>query len=61
MAGFFQTQLKSAAGTFFGGDYLRDQQHAAKIFRPNAYAYSPKLKFLFHVYFDIIEKLILLT
>jgi hypothetical protein len=53
MAGFFQTQLKSAAGTFFGGDYLRDQQHAAKIFRPNAYAYSPKLKFLFHVYFDI--------
>lgn len=53
MAGFFQNQLQSAAGAFFGGDYLRDQQHAAKIFRPNAYAYAPKFKFLFHVYFDI--------
>lgn len=53
MAGFFQNQLQAAAGAFFGGDYLRDQQHAAKIFKPNAYAYAPKFKFLFHVYFDI--------
>jgi hypothetical protein len=53
MAGFFQTQLNSAAGAFFGSDYLRDQQHASKVFRPNAYAYAPKFKFLFHVYFDI--------
>lgn len=53
MAGFFQTQLNAAAGAFFGSDYLRDQQHAAKIFQPNAYAYAPKFKFLFHVYFDI--------
>lgn len=53
MAGLFQNILSDAAGAFFGGDYLRDQQHAAKIFKPNAYAYAPKFKFLFHVYFDI--------
>jgi len=36
-----------------GDVYLRDYAHAAKIFRPNGYQYSPKFKFLFHVYFDI--------
>lgn len=41
-----------AAG-FFGNDYVRDYTHAAKTFRTNGYQYSPKFKFLFHVYFDI--------
>jgi hypothetical protein len=39
--------------TFFGSDYLRDYQHAAKTFRTNGYQYTPKFKFLFHVYFEI--------
>ena len=53
MAGFFQNLLTDAAGGFFGNDYLRDYTHASKTFRPSSYAYAPKLKFLFHVYFDI--------
>ena len=53
MSGFFQNLLTDAAGTFFGSDFLRDYTHAAKTFRPNAYQYSPKFKFLFHVYFEI--------
>jgi hypothetical protein len=53
MAGFFQNLLKDAAGVFFGNDYVRDYTHAAKTFRTNAYQYAPKLKFLFHVYFEI--------
>jgi len=53
MAGFFQNLLKDAAGGFFGNEYLRDYTHASKTFRPNAYQYAPKLKFLFHVYFEI--------
>jgi hypothetical protein len=53
MAGFFQDLLTGAAEGFFGNDYLRDYTHAAKTFRPNAYQYAPKLKFLFHVYFEI--------
>ena len=44
---------KGAASAFFGNDYLRDFQHASKTFRTDGYAYSPKFKFLFHVYFDI--------
>jgi len=36
-----------------GRPTLRDFQHASKIFRPNGYALAPKLKFLFHVYFEI--------
>ena len=53
MAGFFQKLLTDAAGGFFGSDYLRDYTHASKTFRPNAYQYAPKFKFLFHVYFEI--------
>jgi len=53
MSGFFQNVLQDAAGAFFGSDYLRDWEHAAKTFRPTAYQNAPKLKFLFHVYFDI--------
>jgi hypothetical protein len=53
MAGFIQNLLQGATGTFFGSDFLRDYTHASKTFRTNAYQYSPKFKFLFHVYFDI--------
>jgi hypothetical protein len=53
MSGFFGNLLQDAAGTFFGSDYLRDYTHASKTFRTNAYQNAPKLKFLFHVYFDI--------
>lgn len=53
MAGFFQNQLRDAAGGFFGSEYLRDYQHASKTFRTNSYQNAPKFKFLFHVYFDI--------
>jgi len=53
MSGWFQNQLRDAAGAFFGSDYLRDYQHASKTFRTNGYQNAPKFKFLFHVYFDI--------
>ena len=53
MSGIFQNLLQDAAGAFFGSDYLRDYTHASKAFRTNNYAYSPKFKFLFHVYFNI--------
>ena len=53
MAGFFQDLLQGAAGTFFGGDYLRDYTHASKTFRPNSYQNAPKFKYLFHTYFEI--------
>jgi len=53
MAGFFQNLVTDAANGFFGNDYLRDYTHASKTFRPNAYQYAPKFKFLFHVYFEI--------
>lgn len=38
---------------FFGNDYVRDYTHASKIFRTNGYENSPRLKFLFHVYFNL--------
>ena len=38
---------------FFGNDYLRDYTHASKTFQTNGYANSPRLKFLFHVYFTL--------
>ena len=54
MAGFFENFLKDAAGAFFGGDpWIRDFTHGSKTFRPNSYQNAPKLKFLFHTYFDI--------
>lgn len=58
MSGFFQNLLKDTAKGFFGSEYLRDYTHASKTFRSNAYAFSPKFKFLFHVYFDINYDLI---
>lgn len=53
MSGFFQNLLKDTAEGFFSSEYLRDYTHASKTFRPNAYQYAPKFKFLFHVYFEI--------
>ena len=53
MSGFFQSLVTDAANGFFGNDYLRDYTHAAKTFRANAYHDAPRLKFLFHVYFEI--------
>ena len=43
----------NAAKAFFGNEYMRDFTHASKTFIPNNYAYAPKFKHLFHVYFDI--------
>lgn len=53
MAGFIQNLLTDTAKGFFGSDYLRDYTHASKVFRSNTYENAPKLKFNFHVYFDI--------
>ena len=53
MSGIFQNLLQDAVGAFFGSDYLRDYTHASKTFRTNNYENAPKLKFLFHVYFDV--------
>ena len=53
MAGFFQQFLRGVGDGFIGSPYLRDYQHASKIFRENAYGNSPKFKWLFHVYFHI--------
>jgi hypothetical protein len=53
MSGFVQNLLADTAAGFFGNAYVRDYTHAAKTFRTNSYQYSPKLKFLFHVYFEI--------
>ncbi len=69
MAGFFQTVLNGATQTlkdqvrgtvrgFFGANepFVRDFTHASKTFRVNSYQYAPKLKFLFHVYFEIAQQ-----
>jgi hypothetical protein len=53
MAGFFQQFLKGAGDGFFGSPYLRDYKHASKTFVQAQYSNSPKLKWLFHVYFEI--------
>lgn len=47
-----QNFLKDVAGGFFGNEYLRDYTHASKTFRTNSYQNAPKLKFLFHTYFE---------
>lgn len=48
-----ESLLRVAAAELFGSDYLRDYTHASKTFRTNSYEYAPKLKFLFHTYFEI--------
>ena len=55
MAGFNQDLLNDIAGVgaLFSGAILRDYTHASKTFRTNSYQYAPKLKFLFHTYFEL--------
>lgn len=54
MSGFFQNLQNEDAGAFSSGNpYLRDYRHASKTFRTNSYQRAPKLKFLFHTYFEI--------
>ena len=48
--------LQGVAGGFFGGPVLRDYTHASKTFRAKSYENAPKLKFLFHVNFEINTK-----
>ncbi len=38
---------------FFTPNGLKDYAHASKTFRTNGYEYSPRYKFLFHVFFNI--------
>lgn len=38
---------------FFGNDYVKDYRHAAKTFTSNGYENAPRLKFQFHVFFNI--------
>jgi hypothetical protein len=38
---------------FFGVNGLKDYSHASKTFRTNGYEFSPRQKFLFHVFFNI--------
>ncbi len=38
---------------FKGSPTLRDFQHASKTFRSNGYALAPKMKFLYHTYFEV--------
>jgi len=38
---------------FFGTNGLKDYSHASKTFRTNGYEFSPRQKFLFHVFFNI--------
>ena len=62
MSGFNQDLLNSGAALLGGSGtginntgpvILRDYNHAAKTFRTNSYERAPKLKFLFHTYFQI--------
>ena len=39
-----------------GQTYLRDYTHAAKIFLPGSQSNAPKVKFIFHTYFEINEQ-----
>ena len=48
MAGFAQDLLKG-----FSATGLRDYRHASKVFRSNNYALNPRVKYLFHVDFNI--------
>lgn len=47
--GFGQDFLKG----FIGDEYLRDYRHASKTFTSNQYELKPRVKFLFHVSFNI--------
>lgn len=43
----------SGGAETFGSPYLRDYQHASLVFRSNNFQNAPKLKFLYHTYFEI--------
>jgi hypothetical protein len=45
---------------FFGNDYVKDYRHASKTFTSNGYENAPRLKFAFHVYFNINQDVRLL-
>jgi hypothetical protein len=51
MSGFNQNLLTEKVGPV-----LRDYTHASLTFRTNNYQNAPKLKFLFHVYFEINQE-----
>jgi hypothetical protein len=53
MAYFGEDILKGFTGSFFQADGLKDYAHASKTFRTNGYEFSPRQKFLFHVFFNI--------
>lgn len=38
---------------FFGSDFFKDYKHASKTFRSAGYENAPRLKFLYHVYFNL--------
>jgi hypothetical protein len=66
MSGFIDNLLgenlgEGVLGGLFGTEYLRDFQHASRIFRSDSYSYSPKFKFLFHVTFEINTELVGIT
>ena len=49
----FDSLKSSLKGAFLSDVYLRDYTHAAKTFIPNKFSNAPKVKFLFHTYFNI--------
>jgi len=54
MSGFAQNLLQGFSDNTSLRNYgLKDYQHAAKIFRSNNYALNPRVKYLFHVDFNI--------
>lgn len=53
MSFFGENFLQGFREGFFGAPGLKDYSHASKTFRTNGYEYSPRYKFLFHVFFTI--------
>jgi hypothetical protein len=49
----FRNFAKDLASGVLGNDYLRDYKHASKVFVSDNMAYAPRLKFLYHSYFEI--------
>ena len=45
--------LQAFGQGFFSSPNLKDYEHAAKTFETNGYQLSPRLKFLYHVFFNI--------
>jgi hypothetical protein len=58
MAGFFQQYLGGVIEGATNPPNLRTYEHASKTFTTNGYQNAPKLKFLFHVYFEINDALL---